>query len=77
MLRDRDLILVGRLVSDKGVDLLIEAIHRLRERRLYPNLTIVGGGPELEPLQLSVKNLELTGQVEFAGVRTGPELGCS
>jgi glycogen synthase len=72
--RDRDLILVGRLVSDKGVDLLIEAIHRLRERRLYPNLTIVGGGPEREPLQRSVKNLELTGQVEFAGIRTGPEL---
>ena len=45
--RDRDLVLVGRLVSDKGVDLLIEAIHRPRERRLYPNLTIVGGGPEL------------------------------
>jgi glycogen synthase len=72
--RDRDLIFIGRLVSDKGVDLLIEAIHRLRERRLFPNLTIVGGGPELEPLQRSVKNLELTGQVEFAGIRTGPEL---
>jgi glycogen synthase len=72
--RDRDLVLVGRLVSDKGVDLLIEAIHRLRERRLYPNLTIVGGGPEREPVQRSVKNLELTGRVEFAGIRTGPEL---
>src|ERR1700732_2483555 len=30
--RERDLIFVGRLVSDKGVDLLIEAIHRLGER---------------------------------------------
>jgi glycogen synthase len=72
--RERDLIFVGRLVSDKGGDLLIEAIHRLRERRLCPNLTIVGAGPELKSLQMSVKNLELTGQVEFAGVRTGPEL---
>jgi glycogen(starch) synthase len=72
--RDRDLVLVGRSVSDKGVDLLIEAIHRPRERRLYPNLTIVGGGPEREPVQRSVKNLELTGRVEFAGIRTGPEL---
>ncbi len=73
--RNRDLIFVGRLVSDKGVDLLLEAILRLRERRLFPNLMIVGGGPELKPLQVSVKNRDLTGQVEFAGVRTGPELG--
>jgi glycogen synthase len=73
--RDRDLIFVGRLVSDKGVDLLLEAILRLRERLLFPNLTIVGGGPELEPLQVSAKNRDLSGQVEFAGVRTGPELG--
>jgi glycogen(starch) synthase len=72
--RNRDLIFVGRLVSDKGVDLLIESLRRLRERRLYPNLTIVGGGPELEPLQLSVKSLALTDQVEFAGLRTGSEL---
>jgi glycogen(starch) synthase len=72
--RNRDLIFVGRLVSDKGVDLLLEAIHLLRGRRHFPNLTIVGAGPEQEKWQMSVKNLELTRQVEFAGLRTGPEL---
>ena len=74
MHRDRDLIFVGRLVSDKGVDLLIEAIHLLRERRISPNLTIVGTGAEQEKLQSLVSNLELTNQIEFVGLRTGQEL---
>jgi glycogen synthase len=72
--RDLDLIFVGRLVSDKGVDLLIEAIRVLRERQLFPNLTIVGKGPEQAKLESLVTNLELRGQVEFVGVRIGQEL---
>jgi glycogen(starch) synthase len=72
--RERDRIFVGRLVSDKGVDLLLEALRLLRGRGLVPNLTIVGTGPELEKLRITVENLELAGQVEFVGVRTGQEL---
>jgi glycogen(starch) synthase len=72
--RDRDLIFVGRLVSDKGVDLLVEAIRRLREQTLFPNLTIVGTGPEEETLQRTVQSLELTNQIQFVGLQTGREL---
>ncbi|HTC13109.1 MAG TPA: glycosyltransferase family 4 protein, partial [Chthoniobacterales bacterium] len=37
--RDNDLIFVGRLVPDKGVDILIGALKRLRQRNFLPNLT--------------------------------------
>jgi len=72
--RERDLIFVGRLVSDKGVDLLLDALHLLAERGIHPNLTIVGSGPELEPLQEQAKRLNLLAQVVFAGPRRGEEL---
>ena len=44
--RPRDLIFLGRLVTEKGVDLLLEALARLRERALFPGLIVVGPGPE-------------------------------
>jgi len=42
--RDRDLIFVGRLVSDKGVDLLLSALAKLRRAGVCPSVTIVGAG---------------------------------
>ena len=74
VLRERDLIFVGRLVSDKGVDLLLDALHHLAERGIHPNLTVVGSGPELEPLQEQANRLNLLDQVVFAGPRRGEEL---
>lgn len=46
--RDRpaDLVFLGRLVSDKGCDVLIEALALLRERTGEPATTIIGEGPE-------------------------------
>ncbi|MBC8096446.1 MAG: glycosyltransferase family 4 protein [Akkermansiaceae bacterium] len=67
--RNRDLIFVGRLVSAKGVDLLIEALARLRQEGITPALTIVGGGPEEAALRDLAWCYGLKGQVKFAGVR--------
>jgi glycogen(starch) synthase len=72
--RDRDLIFVGRLVSDKGVDLLIAALGRLALEGLSPRLLVVGDGPELPGLQAHAAQLGLGERVEFAGTRHGEEL---
>jgi glycogen(starch) synthase len=72
--RDRDLIFLGRLVRDKGIDILLHALRLLREENLLPNLTIVGNGPELANLQELVEEFQLVEQVVFLGTQTGPTL---
>lgn len=72
--RDRDLIFVGRLVSDKGEDVLLRALGILTEQGMAANLTIVGHGPEEENLRALVHELALDQAVTFAGVKVGAEL---
>ncbi|HWB61830.1 MAG TPA: glycosyltransferase family 4 protein, partial [Chthoniobacteraceae bacterium] len=72
--RTGDLVFVGRLVWDKGVDLLISAVSALKNRDVQARLTVVGDGPEREMLERQVMALELKDRVEFAGMRTGEEL---
>jgi glycosyltransferase involved in cell wall biosynthesis len=72
--RERALIFVGRLVSDKGVDLLLDALASLKARGLKPRLTIVGDGPEKTALHKQAEELAVAGQVNFAGVKRDTEL---
>jgi glycogen(starch) synthase len=72
--RDKNLVFVGRLVSDKGVDLLLQALKLLQNDNLLPDLTIVGGGPEAENLQRLVTELGLDRQLTFAGQKSGAAL---
>jgi glycogen synthase len=72
--RSGDLVALGRLVSDKGFDLLLEALALLAADGLAPRLTIVGDGPEGPGLREQAQNLGIAGQVEFLGTRTGEEL---
>lgn len=73
--RDLDLIYVGRLVSDKGVDLLLDALGKMRnECGLKPRLSVVGSGPEEAGLREQVKRSDLGEQVKFMGARCGREL---
>lgn len=65
--RQDDLIFVGRLVSDKGVDLLLEALARLGRRGLEPRLTLVGQGPERAALEAQASRLGLASRVIFRG----------
>jgi glycogen(starch) synthase len=62
-----DIVFVGRLVSDKGVNLLLDAVGELRKRSLTPTVSIIGGGPELLALQDQAKTLGIDGQVSFLG----------
>jgi len=74
ILRNQELVFLGRLVSDKGVNLLIEALAHLRSRGLTPKLTIIGSGPEESKLRQQVQDLEIAEQVNFAGVKVEYEL---
>ena len=72
--RAKDLVFLGRLVSDKGADLLLRALAELQKEGLKPGLTIVGQGPEEIPLRRLTKSLGLENQVEFAGLQRGETL---
>ena len=65
--RSKDLVFLGRLVSDKGCDLLIEALRQLVEHRSHPSLTVIGEGPERSKLERLVVSLNLSKHVTFAG----------
>jgi len=72
--RDRDLVFLGRLVSGKGVPVLLDAIANLKSRGQHPNLTIIGTGPDETTLRQQVVTLGIGDQVNFAGQRQGQKL---
>lgn len=63
----RELVFVGRLVKEKGVDLAIRAFADVRHA--YPSLrmTIAGDGPERGNLQALAAQLGVAAAVRFAG----------
>lgn len=67
--RPNDLLFVGRLVSEKGLDVLLHALPPPPAR-----LTIVGAGPEMASTQDLAKRLGLEDRVHFAGPKRGAEL---
>ena len=72
--RSEDLVALGRLVSDKGFDLLVEALALLAKEGYHPKLTIIGEGPEKQPLIQLAKDRRVADQITFLGAMTGPEL---
>jgi glycogen(starch) synthase len=67
--RTRELIFVGRLVSDKGAALLLDALKLVAAK---PRLTIVGDGPERAGLEKQASPFR--SQVEFVGPQYGERL---
>jgi glycogen(starch) synthase len=74
VIKDLDIVFVGRLVSDKGVSDLIEAMGELGRGSFRPRLSIVGDGPERAAILTRVGELGLGPQVTFTGIKTGSEL---
>ncbi|HEV7405025.1 MAG TPA: glycosyltransferase family 4 protein [Chthoniobacteraceae bacterium] len=72
--RDRDLVFLGRLVSDKGLDLLVEALGILRGENLRPRLTVIGAGPEEAAVRGQAQSAGVSGQIDFAGPKSGDKL---
>lgn len=68
------LIFVGRLVSIKRVDLLLEAMKRLKEENFNCNCLIVGDGPLRNNLQSLVANNKLENIVFYGSTYNEEEL---
>jgi glycogen(starch) synthase len=63
---------VGRLVSLKGLPLILEAAKTLQRTGYSFRLRFVGDGPEKAELRRLTAELELENYVEFTGFITGP-----
>lgn len=67
----KDFIYVGRLVSEKGINLLIEAYKiYVANSHNHWGLTIIGDGPEKSKLQNQASNFN----IHFLGKKCGEEL---
>ncbi|MEI7979631.1 MAG: glycosyltransferase family 4 protein [Bacteroidota bacterium] len=69
--RSIDLLFLGRLVSDKGVDRLINTFI---QHKIKINCLIIGDGPEKAALEKLVKENQLEGQIKFSSSIRGLEL---
>jgi glycosyltransferase involved in cell wall biosynthesis len=61
------LLAVGRLSRQKGYDVLLRALMRVRERLTAGQVEIIGDGPERERLLLLAAELQLMDQVVWRG----------
>ena len=73
--RNIDLVFLGRLVSDKGADILLRALALLKAEGLPFKLTIIGDGPEKDSLRSLADSLGVGACVNFMGAKkNGNEL---
>lgn len=72
------LLYVGRLSSEKGVDVLLRALAMLEDdgTQRRPHLTVAGDGPERAALEALARELGCAERVSFAGQLTRSELSC-
>ena len=67
-----NLVAAGRLSHEKGFDVLVKAMPRVRQ--VFPRVvaTLVGEGPELPALQTLCRELNLESSVRFVGAQRNP-----
>jgi len=68
----RTVVAMGRLVTQKGFDVLINAFARCASKHSEWNLVIIGEGPELERLEAIADHLNIGSRVRFTGRLTNP-----
>ena len=70
--RDKDIVFLGRLVSDKGCDVALRALALLKNEGICPSFTVIGDGPEMQGLRRLSAELGISQQVDFRGsIREG------
>src|SRR5947207_5212051 len=67
------IVFAGRLVTDKGVDILLKALSLL-DPASYDSLLIVGDGPERRGLEALVITLNLKAKARFLGKMDAEQL---
>jgi glycosyltransferase involved in cell wall biosynthesis len=70
---ERDLAIVGRMVANKGLDRIVDALARLAERGMPLSALFVGKGPLLLDTRRRVERRGLAGRVAFTEWLAGPE----
>ncbi|MEW5772873.1 MAG: glycosyltransferase [Thermodesulfobacteriota bacterium] len=65
-----NLVAAGKLLRQKGFDLLLEALALLPADRFH--LTVLGQGPLRETLETQARHLGLAGRAVFAGFQENP-----
>lgn len=71
--RSSDIIFVGRLIKEKHVDVLLEALFILKETIPDIRCLIIGDGPERRDLELKVMKTGLMSNALFTGFLQTPE----
>jgi glycosyltransferase involved in cell wall biosynthesis len=66
-LQNHHILSIGRIVERKGFHLLIDAVHALKNEFPDIHLSIVGGGPWLEKIELKITELNLQKSVTLEG----------
>lgn len=75
--RPYDFGFCGRLVSEKGADLLLGAFRLIHSRQPSCRLLMVGDGPERSALEQQVRENGLDGSVTFAGSVVGHDVAAA
>lgn len=68
------LVFVGRLVEDKGVSLLLDALVKLKQKGMRPPLSVIGAGPLGDLLRAETVAKRIDRQVTFVGELRGSAL---
>ncbi len=68
--RPAQLIFVGRLAAVKGVPVLLDALHRLKQKGSNISLVLVGDGAERKVLEARIQELGIGDIVEITGYQS-------
>ena len=67
----KTLVSVGRLVEQKGYDILLQTLLLVRDK-LDVRLVIIGGGPLFSELENTAQKLGISDAVDFVGMQKNP-----
>jgi len=64
------LVFVGRLAAVKGVPVLLDALHRLKQKKANFTAVLVGDGDERQALEARIRDLGINDLIEITGYQS-------